>query len=426
MSKIAFQADMKDLRRAVNYVRNALGTSKTDLSVMIVRMELKGTALSLFAFDKEVFAKHTITVRNTGGGDGPFAIMGNKLEKLVSAVDSETVSMDVDAENVEVRAGFLVVNFELYDEAQLRTAETQLVAEHASLQGASLSKFALEEGLVCAKSCTTSNSVRPDVTHAEIRGGRLLSSDGRKIMIYMHRAIPEGVKLKVPAVAMNGMIGILKNMEAEEAMVKEGKSYFYVSSMDGAYISGVRKVEREFPPVEGQIVAQANPTDDITVDKVMLEAMINGVALGLASDEVRVDITVSGEKGDATLEVSTVNSVGRRSYEKTSCGRKGTGLLTMPVSYKHLADTLGVFKGDSVVDMFIMVEKSILMVKDHTEDREVMTVIPFRTQEAVNAEKREREAAEKVKTDAKAALEAKEKAEGEKKAGTVAAEALAA
>lgn len=393
--KLSFLVEMTELKKAVNFTRNALGNSKTDLGIMLMRVSGDGEFLRLFATDKEIYAISAI--KPVGAGSvGSFAVLGNKLEKLISQVDAENVVFNVDKENCEVKAGFLTVNFEVYDDTQLAVVQKGLTAEASEKEDVSVMKAALEEALVCAKSCTTANSIRPDVNHAEFRDGRLLSSDGRKIMVYIHNAVPAIMHLKVPAVALNGIIGCVKNAETENLLYKEGKSYYHLRFGAGGWSCGVRKIERTFPRVEEMILKTETPDDEITIDKLMLESMVKGVALGLSSDEVKVNVTVAGEGTESTLQVSAVNQVGRKSYESSSCGRKGTGSIAFPISYKHLTDTLGVFKGDSIVDMQLLNKRSILLVRDTTEQRQVLTVIPFRTAQVEALEKKEEDDAKKA------------------------------
>lgn len=416
-----FQVEMGELRKAVNFVRNGLGNSKTDLGVMLFRLAVEGQKATLFASDKEIFVRGGFPVKNpVSQADGSFAVMGAKLEKLISQVDVELVKFSYDLENIEVTAGFLTVNFETYDDTNLKAIEMALVADAASKVKESLAvpRAALEEGLVCAKSCTTSNSIRPEVTHAEIRSGRLLSSDGRKIMMLSHDSFPKELKFKVPSVVLNSAIGAVKNADTEAVLIGEGKSYYYIQSTD-KFLIGVRKIERTFPDVEKMISLTEAPTDEISVDKLVLESMVKGVSLGLQTDDVKVNVDVAGEGGEAYLEISAMNALGRRSHEKASCGRKieKAGPISFPISFKHLLDTLSVFKGDSVVDMLILQKRSILMVRDTTDDREVMTVIPFRTQAAIETEKKEADAIKAAKeaeaTKAGEALPAEEPVEEE-------------
>lgn len=405
--KIQFVADLKELARCVNYVQNALGNSKTDLTVMTLRMEVKGDKCRIFGFDKEIFARVDMPISKKSEKEGAFAVLGDKMKKLIQTVNSEQVTFSVDGENMEVVAGFLTVNFDLFDEASLRMVQSQLETEAPKLTYVEVPRAGLEEGLACAKSCSTSDGMRPDVNHAELRGARILSSDGRKIMLYVHKQMPAEASLKVPAAALQGVVGILNKMDLEKVKVGEGKSYFYLLGGD-KYLAGVRKIERTFPPVENMIATADAPTDTVQVDKVLLEGMVAGVSLGLASDDVRVTVTVDGVGADAHLEVATSSALGRRSHERASCGRAlqdGT-TLSFPVSFKHVTDTLGVFEGDSIVDMMIMVTKKILLVKDHTEDREVLTAIPFRTDEMIKKEKQEAEAAQAAREAARKAADA--------------------
>lgn len=398
--KLEFSIEMAALRKAVNYVRNGLGNSKTDLSVMILRFDLKGNNCSAFATDKEVFTRVDMPVINNGE-DGVFGVMGAKIEKLISQVDAEVVRFRVDDENVEVSAGFLVVNFEVYDESTIRVTEMSLLDESAALESwNSLPRSSFEEGLVISKSCTTSTSIRPDVNHVEFRHGRMLCSDGRKILVLSHDSFPVAMGLKIPAAALNSMIGAVKNADTETLAIAEGKSYYYLKAK--GYLMGVRKIERDFPQVENMVASLEDSTDEVTIDKLVLEGMVKGVALGLASDDVKVQVDLVGFGTDSVLEASTLNSVGRRSYERASCGRKLAEPLSFPISFKHLLDTLGVFKGDSVVDMMVLDNKSILLVRDTTDDRQVLTVIPFRTKDAVEQEKKEAEARQAAREKASA------------------------
>ena len=84
--KLEFAVEMTDLRKAVNYARNGLGNSKTDLSVMLFRLTVSGSTASLFAFDKEVFTRCVFPIKNPDHKDGSFSILGQKLEKLISQV----------------------------------------------------------------------------------------------------------------------------------------------------------------------------------------------------------------------------------------------------------------------------------------------------------------------------------------------------
>jgi len=396
MADIKFNVEMGELRKHINFVRNGLGASRTDLPTMLLRFELTGSKATIFAANKENFCRTEMkTTRPDGDSeDGTFAVLGQKMERLISQIEAEQVSFKADAENLECQAGFLTVNFELFDGASLATIEKNL-REHLTVEGLTVERGTMEEALGCAKSCTTTNSIRPDVTHVELRDGRMLSSDGRKIMVYSHDGFPNEMKLKCPASALTNLLTAIKNIDAQHLQVIEGASYYYLKGNRNEYTVGVRKVERNFPAVESQITGAEKPTDEVAADKHVLEAMLRGVALGLPSEEVKVTLEVAGKGDEAYLEISSLNSLGRRSSERASCGRKKEGDLIFPLSFRHLLETLQVFKGDSVVDMMILQKKNIIMVRDTTELREVLTVIPFRTDKQIEEEKKEREVAEK-------------------------------
>jgi hypothetical protein len=393
MAEVNFTVEMADLKTHINFVRNGLGNSKTDLPVMLLRFEVTGSKAVIFASEKEMFTRTEMKVmRPDVPVDGAFAVLGSKLEKLIAQVAAEKVEFTAGAENLECKAGFLTVNFELFDGAPVKTME-QGVLEHLTLSGLTLPKAGLLEALTTAKSCSTENSIRPEVNHVELRTGKVLSSDGRKIMVYDHSGFNQQVTFKLPATTLSAVIDALKYVTGEHIEVVEGKSYFYFKSNNNQFTMGVRKVERSFPAIENVIADTKDTTDTISVDKNVLELMIRGVSLGLPSDEVKLIMEVNGKGNkDAFLEVSAVNSVGRRSHEKSSCGRTAETKVTIPISFKHLLDTLGVFKGDSIVDMSVSQKRSVLLVNDKTEERKVTTAIPFRTDQQVEQERKERDA----------------------------------
>lgn len=412
MSEIKFNVEMSELRRKINFVRNGLGSSKTDLPVILMRFEIAGNKATIFAASKEMFCRTEMKItKEEDSTEGSFTVLGGKMEKLISQVEVEQVAFKADAENIEAQAGFLTVNFELFDGASLNTVE-QGVQDHLTAEGLVADRTALEEALACAKTCTVMNSIRPDVTHIELREGRMLSSDGRKIMIYSHDGFPKELKLKCPATTVNSLLTAVKNIDSESTQVFEGTSYYYVKANLNEYSLGVRKVERSFPAVEGQIVTQDPASDEVSIDKNVLEAMLRGVSLGLPSEEVKVTLEVGGKGQESYLEASAVNSLGRRSHERASCGRQSEDKLQFPVSFKHLLDTLSVFKGDSVVDMMAYSKLNLLMVRDTTDLREVVTVIPFRTDAQIDKERQEAEALAEARKKASEESDAEEQEEG--------------
>lgn len=397
---VKFTADLAGLKRAVNFVRNGLGSSKTDLPVMLVRCNVTGGKLTMFAANKEMFARTELRITREDDeepADGSFAVLGAKLVNLINATETERVSFDADPENLKVNAGFLTVNLVLYDGASLKQAENA-VSEHLMKDGEIVDRSSFEEALSCAKACTTINSIRPDVTHVELRKGKVLSSDGRKIMIYTPQSEAFGkAAFKCPAGTLNSLVSAIKNVEAEKVQVTTGGTYYYVRTGLNEFSLGVRKTERDFPDVEAQLTHNLKPEDEISVDKNVLTNMLNGVSLGLDTDEVKVQIDADGTKPEGYLEISAKNSLGRRSFERTSCGRTGTVPTSFPVSYRHLLDTLSVFKGDSVVDFLVVKARNLLIVHDKTPQRVVTTVIPFRTDAQVEQEKKEAAAAEEAR-----------------------------
>lgn len=395
---LSFVVEMDVLKQHINFVRSGLGSTKTDLSALLFRFEVKGNRVTIFAADKEMFCRTEMTVRReeAGESDGVFAVLGSKMEDLVSQVAAEKVEFLADQENLEVQAGFLTVNFETFDSTPLRTVEVG-VEEHLTIPNQSVLRELLTEALACAKACSTTDSLRPDVNHSELRNGRLLASDGRKIMIFTPEGFEKGVLLKVPNSSLSSVVTSLKNIDTESVTIAEGKAYYYIKSAGNNRFSlGVRKVERSFPAVEGQILGINESDDEISVDKNVLVQMCKGVSLGLSGDEVRVELSMRGAGREAVLEIEGVNKLGRRSHESSSCGRRAEETITIPISFKHILDTLGVFKGDSVVDMVVVQKRNVLLVRDRTNAREVLTVIPFRTSKQIEEEKKEVENKEKA------------------------------
>lgn len=390
--EIKFTIEMAELKKHILFVRNGLGNSRTDLPVMLLRWEIAGRKASLFAAEKEIFARTEmkITRDSENETDGTFACLGDKIERLIASVESEQVHFTADGENLEIHAGFAVINFELFDGAVVNTVQ-EGVKEHLTLEGLTVDRSALEEALNCAKSCAVSNSIRADVNHVEMRDGKVLSSDGRKIMIYSHDGFEKSIGLKIPNTALNAVIAAVKNIGVESVQVIEGKAYYYLKAGLNEYTLGVRKVERTFPNMEAAVAGLQSPSDEVTIDKHVLTSMLANVALGLPSDEVRVQIDVTGEGTESALQVSAVNSIGRRSHERAAAGRKAKGNISFPVSVKHLTDTLGVFKGDSTVDLMVLTERNIAVVKDTNNARQVLTVIPFRTESAIADEQKEKQ-----------------------------------
>jgi len=394
---IKFTMDMKALKEAVTCARFALGTSGGDLSSQLFRLAVAGDILSIFAANQEMFVRVESKVSlGEGSEDGSWAVLGDKLVKLVGQVESERVGIAVEGENMMCRTGFLTVYFDTYDDDSLESIETGALGAD---WGDELwtDRGVLAEALEVAKSNTTTAALRPEVNHAELRDGRMLSSDGRKIMVFTYDGFDSKMGLKVPAGILTNVSRALKNATEEKVSISEGGSFYMIATKKRVKIFGVRKTERDFPAVESQISDASDPDDKIVVDKNVLEGMLRGVALGLPSDEVKVTVSLQGEGKESILQVSSKNSTGKKSHEQTSVGREATENIDFPVSFRHLLETLGVFKGDSVVDAYVYLDLNLLMIRDHTEQREVLTVIPFRTQEQVEEEEKERQAEEELK-----------------------------
>jgi hypothetical protein len=387
---LSFTADVAELRKKVAFVKQALGSAKTDLQAQLIRCELVGQQLSLFVANKEMWCRCLTWVDRGDGGEsgGSFSVYGDKFIALLATTEAERISFEVDQENLKASTGLLTVNLTLYDGASNHQIERGFLS-FIQMEGIPLPTEALEEALICSKSCTSSTSIRPDVNHIELRGGKLFSSDGRKIMLYKSGALDSAINLKVPSISLQSYISAVKQITPELCSMRESTAYYILTANLGEYALGIRKTERVFPDVEGMMARALGAEDEVSVDKHALSGALSGVALGLESDEVKVTVDVTGTSSEGMLEISALNSLGRRSFECVPSGRKSTGHISFPVSYKHLLDTLSVFKGDGTVDMGINTALSFLTVLDKNALREVLTLIPFRTEAAVSAEKQE-------------------------------------
>lgn len=396
-----FSVETELLKGRVAFAKNALGSSKTDPAVTSFLMTLKAGILTVFAANKEMFAQTELRVEGADDADQVFCVNGPKLTSLLTYAESERMTFSISEDSVDAQAASLRVNLPLVDSAVLR----QISDGHSEWKDTAtkpIDRASLVEALTCGKSCTTANSVRPDVTHVEIRDGRLLSSDGRKILVYAHDGFNEEIKFKCPASILTSALNCCKNITAEAVEIGEGAAWYYIKGQIKAFVVGIRKVERDFPAVEGQIEAASTPADDISIDKNVLEAAVRGVSTGIDNDDVRITLKASGAETEATLTVTAKNSLGKTSEESASAGRTAKEDIAFPISYKHLLDTLGVFKGDSVVDMSVMSDRNVLLVQDNLPTRQVMTLIPFRTDEQIEREAEEARQAEEARKKAAA------------------------
>lgn len=395
MGDIVFTADVGDLKKKVAYVRNGLSSNRADSQAQMIRLDVQGTKLVMFAAGKEMFARCELQVKRPENPvNGSFTMMGGRLEKVMAQAVSELIHFKADDAGVEIKTGNLTVNFELFDGAGLKTIEHG-VAEHLTNDGLAVSKTILEEALICCKSCIASNSIKQEQNHVELRKGKMFSSDSRRFMIYDYKGFPQEMSLKVPASTLDKVVGGVKAIDAEKIAIIEADTYYFLKANRNEFTMGIRKTEREFPDMETLIRNQPVETDKVEMDKKALEVALRGVALALAEDDERVTIDLNGTGGDGYLEVSALNRNGRRSSERSSAGRKATVPVGFPISYKHLLDTLAVFKGDQAcVDMLIIKERNFLMIIDKSValEREVLTIIPFRTEAAIEAERKEAEA----------------------------------
>jgi hypothetical protein len=399
---------MTELRRKVDFVKQPLVRGSSDFTASLLRFAVEGEKVVLFAANSDMICRVELKVtRPEGYKDGVFSMLGAKIDSLTSQVASEYVTFTVDRENAMVEAGFLTANFETFDGAGLTAAEGAILPL-LDTEGVAVNRDAFYESLQCGKSCTTVSSIRAEVTHVEIRGGKLLASDGRKVMTYTHDGFDETLTLKCPASTLGAVIASVKQIEADLLQVLDTDSYFLIKGNRREFVLGIRKIERSFPAVEGSLAKTEGYEDHLVVDKDILIAMLKGVSLGLSSEEVRISFSVSGSGADAKMEVSALNELGRKSFEVVSVGRDGVEPLEFPISYQHLLHTLGVFKGDSVVDLYVQSKMSLLMVSDTTDAREVLTIIPFRTDRAVELEKTEAA----MELEAKKKLTREEAAEG--------------
>lgn len=393
-NSIRFSVGTAELRSAVQLVRNGLGQTKTDLSVMLVLIQVDENGLTMFATDKELFVRVTIPVLDFEGNQPvSVCILGQKIVTLCNHIASEVVFFSPTQDSLEVRAGYLTLFLDSYDKNNVVALKTVADDEPEQVQEwVSVLSDAILESLQVARTCAAISSPRPEITHTEFKTRQVFSSDGRKVMMVNHTEL-SGLALKVPNTSLNSLVGVLKGLPPDSVLeTGRGKS-FYVLRTD-TVLFGVRLVDRNFPSFQFDL---ESPDDIITVDKKVLEEQIAGVSLGLAQDEVRVLLTfMNGADGSGILEVSAIAASGRKSFERVPCGRKSKDTIEFPVSTRHLRSTLAVFSGDSVVDLKVFLPLSILAVVDKNQTREIITLIPARTKDVEQKERAEKKAGKEV------------------------------
>jgi len=385
-----FSVDMTLLRSAVKQLKPAMGTAKSDLVVLLTMFEVENDILRLFVTDKEMFAITEISLLSSQV-NGRFSMLSSKLLGLVSEVKTEIVNFSVDEENVCVEAGFLNVNFDSYDSDKLQVLRDQLLSDGHAMK-ASLDRAQVVGALLCSKTCATATDLRPELGHLEVRNGKILSSDGSKIMVVTAQNLfDEGLVFKIPTTSLNAVVDILKHCQSPVVDLYEGNSYYRLEA--APTIVGVRRVERSFYAVEDVLEKLVEDTncDNVVVDSEVFRTMLRGVALGLSSDDSRITIDLYDEETGSILEVSSYSRNRRRSFERTTCGRSVSHPITFPVSYKHLVTSLTAFEGDSVVDLRVFPGWKFLVLEDNIPDRQVQTIIPFRTDDKNGSESVETE-----------------------------------
>lgn len=209
--------DMQILKRAVSEIKPAMGQAKNDLTVLLTFFEVKDNRVHLFVTDKEMFAC-THFEALTSEGEGNFSMLSAKLLKLVSEVDIETLSFDVDVENICVEAGYLTVNFDNFD-SKMMNLRDQLLSD-CTTQSEDVERLAFLNALMCNKTCIPQNDLRPDMGHVEIRGGRILSSDGSKVMVTECESLfSDTFSLKIPSTSVVGVVEVLKAADQATAII---------------------------------------------------------------------------------------------------------------------------------------------------------------------------------------------------------------
>lgn len=408
MSTIKFSVDLEELKKKIGFIKHGLGaSSSSDMQIKLIKFDIQGKKAILFAANKEVFTRAEMKIYRPDDDDanGSFAVLGQKMEQLCGHAQSEQIHFEAEEEELRIKTGFLNLNFQTFGADLLRQIEHG-VSEHTAKEGLVADRTGLEEGLIYAKTCTSTTTLKPENGHVEVRGGRMMASDDRKIMVYTHAGFPEEMLLKVPTSALDRFAGAVRAIDADQVQIIEGSSYFFVKANRAEYALGVRKVERAFSDIEALLSVCNAPVDRFSLDSKALAKVVNGVALALEREDVQVIMEVAGETPEAYMEISGYNKIGKRSYERTVLGaRVTTESLSFPVSFKHLLETAAGFKGDSVIDMEAVRPGGydMILVRDSTAAREVVTLIPVRTKKFLEQEQKEAEqraAAKKAETEA--------------------------
>jgi len=394
------EMELPELKRLVAFAKNGGGLSKIEGQENLILFRVKGFRITVFSANKDgvFWAAGTIVSSNFERGDEKiFTMNSDLLHRALGTQDTKLAMMTLeeDGESLLLKIASLELYLELKDGSNLRMLE-EIVEKGKEKEGLVLTRDVLIEAMTYARSCTATEGLRPETWQVELRRKLFLSSDGRKIMIYSRSDLPEELSFRIPSSNLSPFIGALKagGPGGNIQVVAEGAYYYFTSGTKDQLIA-VRRNENQFPEVELQLGNEKDYQDHLTIDTNVFGAMTKGVSLGLPPDEVKITLEITGDNNSAELEVQAVNSLKRVSKERTMIGRTAKKPLSFPISYRHVLDTLQLFKGDSVVDIMVHDKKNYIVIMDKTELRVVRTIIPFRTKVAQEKEEEDRRQVEK-------------------------------
>jgi hypothetical protein len=150
--------------------------------------------------------------------------------------------------------------------------------------------------------------------------------------------------------------------------------------------------------VDRMLILGSMPTDDdIVVDHWELIMTVKRVAIGLSGDDVRLNFKLSGTGMNVILEVTAINRRKAVSRGSIPCLRRAgvTEDRSFTVSSKTMISSLSVFKGGSCVDISIIREMEVIVVKEIRPEWTGRIFIPFLRAKQIDKEW-ELEAAEKA------------------------------
>jgi hypothetical protein len=390
MSKVEFSVDSDVFKSHIDFVKSGLGVSDTNIANLLVLMRLEGTTLHFFTSNNDMFCITSTEVSLKGSCEGVknFSILGSKLTSLVQVTDTESITFTVEEGVVGIKVGLFQISLIQLDSKVISSLLDMYIRYEDCSDYFEVDSSILRESVLCASSCTTVKSVRSELMHVQLRRGKVISTDGRRVMIYdAPNAFPKDKGFKIPSSCITQSVICMKHIPSSIIKVSEESSHFVFSGNNVGFIFGVRKVDSDIPDIENQVCnVEVSPEDEISIDAASLDNAVKSTSIGIDTDSEVIRFEVHGEDRKAYIEISALNSLQKRSYKKASVSRGGSKSISFPISYKHLLETLKTSTKGGIIDIEVRTPGNYLVVKDETDVRIVYTLIPFRTSNELQEE----------------------------------------